>query len=411
MSNKSVIINTKELTPSQLTALHNINEGDYSSVFALGIDSYISHSIFNKMSNSNLNSVENITNTHKKEITELKKENDLKDREIKELKDSKDKEIKELKDSKDKELEEHKHKTSNIISKLKTENDCLKGSADAEIQKKVKEQVSREVEIINCHTQLQNAKEIHRLKTELTQSKCYNEISEKENERLKQDNDNLRQNNQKFIQKINEYEEREKVKTSHQLGVDGEKMFENFLNDVDLPFRFEETAKIKHSGDYCGYLLSGKKEPVCVVDIKNYSRTVPKKEFQKLLNDTKEKKAKSCIMISLNKTKTNNHPLVIIEDIMMFFIDNFIQNSDIFKCYCDLISTLTTSGIDYSNSQDTINIINTTIQSMDSSYKELSKISQSLSKDSQAMEKKLKVHKCHIDNLQKIALSLNSCSE
>jgi len=359
------------------------------------------------MSNINLNSVEYITNTHKKEITELKKENDLKD-----------KEIKEIKDSKDKELEEHKHKTSNIISKLKTENDCLKGSVDAEIQKKVKEQVSRKVEIINCQSQLQNAKElenhkeeIHRLKTELTQSKCYNEISEKENERLKQDNYNLQQNNQKFIQKLNEYEEREKVKSSHQLGVDGEKMFKKFLNEVDLPFRFEETAKNKHSGDFCGYLTSGKKEPVCVVDIKNYSRSVPKKEFQKLLNDTKEKKAKACIMISLNKTKTNNHPLVIIEDIMMFFIDNFIQNSDIFKCYCDLISTLTTSGIDYSNSQDTINIINTTIKSMDSSYKALSKISQALSKDSQEMEKEVKAYKSHIDTLQKIAVNLNLCSE
>jgi hypothetical protein len=155
------------------------------------------------------------------------------------------------------------------------------------------------------------------------------------------------------------------------IGKYGEQSFANVVKTLPCNYRVYNTAKDGHAGDFViEYSMHGRVYR-CLVDIKTYRNTVPKKEIDKFFSDLTYGNYDGGLLVS-RKSHFVGHPEAIcIEDITVPYatvpvmylakIDDDLLNSCI-EVICAKMSTLVIVQMNQSTVMTSVNFINASLQ-------------------------------------------------
>lgn len=104
-------------------------------------------------------------------------------------------------------------------------------------------------------------------------------------------------------------------KSSVSLGKFGEEKFEEICKGLPINYRVESTAKQAGKGDFIIKFTNDGKTLSCLIDIKNYSSTVPRKEIDKFHEDLASGNYDAGVLLSLNSKFVDKHAHISQEDI------------------------------------------------------------------------------------------------
>ena len=90
------------------------------------------------------------------------------------------------------------------------------------------------------------------------------------------------------------------IKGSAEIGKSGEQLFAEICQTLPAEYSLLDTAKQAHKGDYIIEYNSDGVYKKCLVDIKKYTSTIPKKELDKFHSDLAEDQYDCGLLISLN---------------------------------------------------------------------------------------------------------------
>jgi hypothetical protein len=157
------------------------------------------------------------------------------------------------------------------------------------------------------------------------------------------------------------------------IGKYGEQSFADVTKTLPCNYRVCNTAKDGHAGDFIiEYSMHGRVYK-CLVDIKTYKSTIPKKEIDKFISDLMYGNYDGGLLVSQKSHFVGRPESIYIEDVTVPYatvpvmylakIDNDLINSCI-EVICAKMSTLVAVQMDQSTIMNSVNFINNSLQQL-----------------------------------------------